>query len=169
MAAGDMLIQKGTAKLVNGEASADTAWSMEGVTNGSGRVSAQIDLGANPRGATIDWICEVQFQATPTQGKGLELYVAEALDNANTRMAGDLGTTDAALGDVDMRRNLTPIGYVVSENAAASEKCIASGRFDTFKRYITFVGYNDSGATTNATDSNFKFYYQVTYWQAQSA
>lgn len=165
--ANESYINKATAKKVNGEAGADTEWSMEGVANGAGRVSAQIDLGAVPRGAIIDWICECQFQATPTQGKGLELYVAEALDNASSRMTGDLGTVDAALGDVDMRRNLRPIGYVVSENAAASEKCIAGESFVTFKRYINFVGYNDAGASVNSTDSNFQFFYQVTYFQGQ--
>lgn len=165
--ANEAYINKGTAKKVNGEAGADTAWSMEAVANGAGQVSAQIDRGAVPRPAIIHWVCEAQFQATPTQGKGIELYVAEALDNVNTRMAGDLGTTDAALGDVDMRRNLRPIGYVVSENAAASEKCITTGSFVSFARYITFVGYNDSGATINATDSNFVFFYQETYFQGQ--
>jgi hypothetical protein len=157
----------GTAwKKVNGEAGADTAWSMEGVTNGAGQVSAQADLGALPRGAIIDWQCEAQFQATPTQGKGIELYASGA-DQTSSRVDGDIGTSDAALGDVDMRRNLYQFGYVVSENAAASEKCIASGYFPWTKRYISFVGYNDSGATTNATDSNFIFYYRVVYPEVQ--
>lgn len=152
--------------LVNGEAGAATAWSMEGVTNAAGRVSAQIDLGVLPRGATIDWQCEAQFQATPTQGKGIELYAAGA-DQSSSRIDGDIGATDAALGDVDMRRNLYQFGYVVSENAAASEKCIASGRFPWTQRYLSFVGYNDSGATINATDSNFIFYYRVSYPEVQ--
>jgi hypothetical protein len=165
--AGELYIQKGTAKLVGGESGADTAWSVEGLANTAGQVSAQIDLGAVPRPCIIDWICEVQFQATPTQGKGLELYASFALDNENTRLDGDVGTSDAALGDVDMRRNLTPIGYVVSENAAASEKCIASGSFVTYKRYLSLVAYNDSGASVNATDTNFKFYYQTAYFQGQ--
>lgn len=160
-------INNGTALLINGEAGAAVAWSMEGVTSGAGRVSAQIDLGAAPRPRRFKWVCEVQFQATPTQGRGLELYIAEALDNLNTRMSGDLGTTDAALGDVDMRRNLKGIGYVVSENAAAAEKCIAFGEFETSARYISMVGYNDSSATINATDSNFVFYLQPVYDEGQ--
>lgn len=167
MATSAVYINNGTAIKVNGEAGADVAWSMEAVSNGAGRVSAQIDLGATPRPSRYKWICEAQFQATPTQGRGLELYVAEALDNASSRMSGDLGTTDAALGDVDMRRNLKGIGYVVSENAAASEKCIAFGEFTTSARYISLVGYNDSGATTNATDSNFVFYLQPVFDEGQ--
>ena len=62
--------------------------------------------------------------------------------------------TDAALGDVDMRRNLQFIGYVVSENAAASEKCVASGVFQFPNRYLSLVVYNAAGASVNATDSS---------------
>jgi hypothetical protein len=160
-------INKGSAVLAGGEAGAGVAWSMEGVTNGNGRVAAQYDLGAIPRAAMIEWSCEVQFQATPTQGKGIELYVAFAPDHDSTQIDGDVGATDAALGDVDMRRNLTFIGYVVSENAAASEKCVASGRFMATHRYVSFVGYNDSGATINATDTNFRFDFRLVYWEGQ--
>lgn len=165
--ANEAYINKGTARLAGGEIGADVAWSMEGVTNANGRVSAQYDLGVAPRPGMIEWSCEVQFQATPTQGKGLELYVAFAPDHDSTQIDGDVGATDAALGDVDMRRNLMPIGYVVSENAAASEKCVASGRFMATMRYISFVGYNDSGATINATDTNFRFDFRPVYWQGQ--
>lgn len=165
--ANEAYIRKGTSKLVNGEAGADVAWSMEGVTNAAGRVSTQIDWGAAPRPDEYAWSCEVQFQATPTQYKGLELYVAGAPDGDATQIDGDLGATDAALGDVDMRYNLQAIGYVVSENAAASEKCVRSGRFRFTERYMTLVGYNDSGATINATDSNFRFDIVPIYYQGQ--
>ena len=165
--AGEVYINKGTAKKVNGEAGADVAWSMEGVTNGAGRVSAQIDWGALPRPSRYEWHCEVQWQATPTQGKALELYIATAPDNDATMIDGDVGSSDAALGDADMRRNLRAIGAVVSENAAASEICKASGEFECSSRYMSIVGYNDAGATINATDSNFVFYIQPVYDQAQ--
>jgi len=157
----------GTALLVNGEAGANYAWSVEGLTNANGRVSAQIDLGAAPRPYKFKWVCEVQFQATPTQYKGLALYKAGAPDGTATRVAGDIGQADAALGDVDMRYNLEYVGYVVSENAAASEKCIATGYFEHYDRYITLVGYNDSGAAVNATDSNFVFTLQPIAHQGQ--
>lgn len=166
--ANEAYINKGTAKLANGESGADVAWSMEGVSNGAGRVSAQFDLGSLPRGAIIEWSCEVQWQATPTQGAVLELYAAGAPDHDATQIDGDIGNSDAALGDVDMRRNLRYFGCVMSENAAASEKCVASGRITNWTaRYISFVGYNAAGATINATDSNFRFDFRVVYWQGQ--
>lgn len=165
--ANEAYIRKGTSKLVNGEAGADVALSMEGVASAAGRVSAQIDWGAAPRPAIYEWSCEVQWQATPTQGGMLELYVAGAPDGDNTQIDGDVGTTDAALGDVDMRRNLRYIGCVVSENAAASEICVASGTFEFTQRYMSIVGYNGGGSTINATDSNFRFNIVPVYWQGQ--
>ena len=165
--ANESYIRKGTSKLVNGEAGAASALSAEGVANAAGRVSDQIDWGAAPRPDRYEWSCEVQFQATPTQGLGLELYVAGAPDADSTQIDGDIGATDAALGDIDMRRNLRFIGYVVSENAAASEKCVASGDFTFTPRYMSIVGYDASGATINATDSNFRFDIVPVYTQGQ--
>lgn len=165
--ANEAYIASGTALLINGEAGADYAFSVEGLTNAAGRVSAQIDLGAAPRAGMYAWSCEVQFQATPTQYKTLDLYIAKAPDGDSTQIDGDVGASDAALGDVDMRYNLKYIGSVVSENAAASEKCVASGEFVCYDRYISIVAYNDSGATVNATDSNFRFDLTPKSWQGQ--
>lgn len=165
--ANEAYIKTGTALLISGVSGADYAWSVEGLTNANGRVSAQIDLGASPRPGLYKWSCEVQFQATPTQGLGLELYKAGAPDGDATQIDGDIGSTDAALGDVDMRRNLKQFGYVVSENAAASEACVASGVFEHTDRYLSLVAYNGSGATVNATDTNFVFTLQPFSWQGQ--
>lgn len=158
---------EGTTLLINGEASADYAWSVEALANAAGRVAVQIDLSAAPRPYKLKWTCECQFQATPTQYKGLEIYRAGAPANDSTRIDGDVGATDAALGDVDMRQNLKFVGYVVSENAAASEVCRASGEFEHVDRYLTLVAYNDSGAAVNATDSNFKFWLTPIWYQGQ--
>lgn len=165
--ANEAYIKTGTALLISGAAGADYAWSVEGITSGAGRVSAQIDLGVSPRAGLYKWSCECQFQATPTQGLGLELYKAGAPDGDSTQIDGDIGSSDAALGDVDMRRNLKGIGYVVSENAAASEVCVASGVFEHVDRYLSLVAYNASGATVNATDTNFVFTLQPFSWQGQ--
>ena len=162
--ANETYINNGTSLLINGEATADYAFSVEGISNGTGRVSAQIDLGAAPRPFLYTWSSEVQFQATPTQYKGLELYIATAPDDDSTQIDGDVGASDAALGDVDMLRNLQQIGYVVSENAAAGEKCVASGDVEIFTRYVSIVAYDDSGATVNATDSNFRFNLQPKFF-----
>jgi len=155
--ANEAYVANGTALLINGEAGANYAWSVEGLANSAGRVSAQIDLGAAPRPYIYSWSCEVQFQATPTQYATLDLFLAEAPDSDSTQISADVGSSDAALGDVDMRYNLRYIGSIVSENAAASEKCVGQGVFSTYARYISLIAYNASGASVNATDSNFRF------------
>lgn len=158
--ANEAYINTGTALLISGAGGANYAWSVEALTTSNGRVSAQIDLGAAPRPYMYKWSCECQWQATPTQGAVLELYKAGAPDGDSTQIDGDVGASDAALGDVDMRRNLEYFGRVVSENAAASEACVASGMFNHYDRYLTLVAYNAAGATINATDTNFVFILQ---------
>ena len=165
--ANETYLASGTSLSINGEAGADYAFSVEGLADQAGRVSAQITLPASPRPAEYEWSCEVQFQATPTQYKTLDLYIAEAPDADSTQIAGDVGASDAALADVDMRHNLRYIGSVVSENAAAGEKCVKMGSFVTTARYISIVAFNDSGAAVNATDSNFRFDLTPKYWQGQ--
>lgn len=165
--ANEAYVKENTTLLISGASGADYAWSMEGVTTANGRVSAQIDLGASPRPAWFSWACKLQFQATPTQGLGVALFKGGAPSSDATMIDGDVGSTDAALADIDMRRNLVQFGYVVSENAAANELCIASGNFYHPHRYLTLVGFNESGATLNATDTNFVFYLTPLSWQAQ--
>jgi hypothetical protein len=94
--------------------------------------------------------------------------VAGAPDADNTQIDGDVGTSDAALGDVDMRRNLKWIGSVISENAAANEACVASGSFVFPQRYMSVVAYNGGGSTIHATDSVFRFNIVPLYWQGQA-
>jgi hypothetical protein len=167
--ANEAWINKGTAKTVGGGGTPDVAWGIHGLASNAGRVSAQIDWGTLPRPARYEWSCEAQWQATPSQGGVLELYIATAPESDSTQIDGDVGASDAALGDVDMRRNLRAIGAVVSENAAASEVCVASGEFTCTSRYMTIVGYNNGGgsAALNATASNFVFIIQPVYWQGQ--
>lgn len=166
--ANESYIVNGTSLLLNGvTASADYDFSVENLTNGNGQVSEQVDLGLAPRPVIYQWSCEVQFQATPTQYSTLDLYIAEAPDGDPTQVDGDVGQVDAALADIDMRYNLRYIGSVVSENNAASEKCVASGEFVTYNRYISIVAYNDTGASVNATDSNFRFDLQPKSYQGQ--
>lgn len=165
--ANESYITNGTSLSINGEAGADYAFSVENLANDAGRVSAQVDLGAAPRASIYQWSCEVQFQATPTQYGALVLYIAEAPDGDSTQISGDVGASDAALGDADMLYNLRYIGSVVSENALASEKCVATGEFTTFCRYISIIAFNQAGSSVNATDSNFRFDLQPKAYQGQ--
>jgi hypothetical protein len=149
-------ILTGTALKANGESDADIAFSMEGVTTGAGRVSAQYDLGASPRDFEFDWTAEALCQATPTQYTTIDFYVAISPDNDSTMIPGDIGSSDAALGDLDQLRNLQYIGSIIVEEADTT-KMVGFGTFRCTGRYLQIVGYNGSGATLNATAANFIF------------
>jgi len=152
----------------NGEAGADVAFSIEGITSTSGRVSAQKDLGASPRDGWYYWHGEILMQATPTQYTSLKLFAASAPDGDSTMITGDVGATDAALGDVDQLRNLQPIGDIVIEEADTT-KMVGSGVFFFPHRYLSLVLHNDAtGATTNATDSNCIILVNSYNWQGQA-
>ena len=152
---------------INGEAGADHAWSVEGVVDGAGRVSIQIDLGVAPRASWFDWSCEILCQATPTQGAVFELFRAGAPEDDSTQISGDVGAADAALGDVDQVRNLIPVGAVTVEEADTT-KMVGEGSFLHTQRYLTLVCLNSTGATINATDSNFVFKMTERAWQGQA-
>jgi len=142
--------------LISGAASADHAWSVEGISDGAGRVSIQIDLGARPDSYIFSWSGEVLFQATPTQYNLLEFYKAGAPDDDSTQIDGDVGASDAALGDVDQVLNLDPIGSIIVEEADTS-KMVGSGEFEHKDRYLSLVALNNAGSAVNATDTNFVF------------
>ena len=151
--ANENYIDQGTTLKINGEVDADYAWSMEGVTDNNGRVSARIDLGATPRPYLYRWRCKCAWQANPAQGTGLELYQSES---DGTYEDGDVGTADAALSDTDITRNLHMFGIVKADEADTSDQ-IKGGVIEVYERYLSIVGFNKTGATLNATDSNFYF------------
>ena len=138
----------------NGEAGADVAFSMEGLTDGAGRVSAQKDWGSSARAFKYKATVSAQWQATPTQYGTLDFYLAES--NDGTIIAGDVGSSDAALGDLDQVKNLIYIGSLVVEEADTTVMR-AILEFESKARYFSVVGVNNGGATLNATDSNFDF------------
>lgn len=151
--AGERYIAPGTAVHFNGTVGADVAFSMEAVANNAGRVSAQYDLGASARPDMYEWRCNCKWQATPTKGGALRLYLAQG---DGTDVDGDVGTSDAALGSEDQVVNLHDIGNVIVETANTT-KMVASGVCVITSRYVSVVGLNKGGATLNATDSEFDF------------
>ena len=160
MATSQALLISLTNLLFNGEAGADVALSFEAVVNAAGRVSAQKDFGAAVSGSgrpmLFNWSGEVLGQATPTQYGTVDLYLATAPDHDPTQISGDIGSADAALGDLDQLRNLKYIGALVFEEGDTT-KMVGDGEVTITKRYGSIVAVNNSGATINATDSSFRF------------
>ena len=170
--ANEAYINAGTSILINGEASADVDFDVQGLTDGNGHISAQRDWGAPPQPFMYEWICECQFQATGlTQYGTLDLYVSEAPDGFATEHTGDPNDDTApvneALAQVDMVQNMKWIGAVVVEVATANVVMRASGVFESTFRYHAYVALNNSGASLHATDSNFIWRVKPIYVQGQ--
>lgn len=148
----EMYIAEGSTLRINGEVGADYAWSMEGVANGAGRVSARIDLGEAPRPYLYRWRCKLACQATPTAGNQLRLYKSES---NGTYADGDVGEADAAIAEAQLT-NMRQFGAVTVDTADTSDQ-IAGGVVEIHERYVSIGGWNATGAAINATDSNFVF------------
>jgi hypothetical protein len=148
----ELYILEGTTLLIAGEVGADYAWSMEGIANGAGRLSAQIDLGADPRPYMYRWRCQVKYQATPTANTDLRLRKVES---DGTYADDGLGESDAAVATEPVNAKQF---HTVKTQAAGTQVNIGGGLVEIYEQYVSFVGWNASGATTDATDSNFKFF-----------
>lgn len=156
-----------TSLLFNGEASGITAaWSVEGLATASGRVAAQWDRGTGSKPAFYHAQAKVQWQATPTQYGSLDIYAAFAHADS-TVIDGDVGASDAALGDVDQLKNLIHVLSVIAEEADTTVMVASRPQFYIPARYVSLVAYNTAGATINATDSNFKFWLTPTPFEVQ--
>lgn len=132
----------------------DFAWTMEGVSYGAGRVSAQIDLSAAPRADFYRLDISAMWQATPVQYQALEIFGAFAPETDNTMVDGDVGVVDAALGSIAQTINMQPLGPVLVESADTT-KMKSSFNFKATGRYLSLVGVNNGGATLDATPGNF--------------
>ena len=168
MAANDQWLVKGTTQLFNNGGSEDVAFSMQGVADGAGRVSAQKDWTAGARPSEYEWFGELQLQATPTINGTVDFYAAAGQDGTPTRVWGNVGQADAALADVNIARNLLYIGSITVESATANKKFINGGTFTFTPRYMTIVGINNAGSAIHATAANFLFYVQPYNYQVQS-
>lgn len=149
----EIYLAEGVALKINGEVDADYAWSLEGMANAAGRVSARIDLGAAPRPYLYRWRCLCCWQANPTKGGALMLWKSES---DGTHADGDVGTTDAALGADNALANCRHFGQVVADTADTSNQ-IAGGVVEIHERYVSFVAWNFGGTALNATAGNCIF------------
>ncbi len=159
----EIYINEATAIVVSGAVGADYAWSVEGTANGKGRVSAVIDLGAAPRTCTYRWRCNVAFQATPTAGNDLRLRKAES---DGTDVDAGTGTADAEIA-AEPTYNCKQFG-AVKVQAAGTQDNISGGIVEIYERYVVLVAWNASGATANATDTEFHFTLTPIYDQQQT-
>lgn len=130
----------------------DVTFECDGLSNGAGRQSAQLDLGSAARSRRYAWRAFVQAQATPTVGDVLRVYLKTS---DGTHPDNDDGTGDAAVSAEDKLRNLQFIGVIECDEAAANIEFVAQGEVEINARYVQIVFWNELGATlTTDVDEN---------------
>lgn len=138
--------------LVFGQGSYDALMTLRAIANGAGRVSTQLDLGADPRTILYLWEAQFKCQAAVVVGSGVQINFATAHSSASAIDDG-LSATDAALSAVGQIQMSPYAGDVKSAGTASGAGPFkAGGKITLYSRYVSAVLWNASGQTT--TDAN---------------
>lgn len=139
----------------------DAALTLSGVTNGAGRQSAKVDLGAT-RAAGYEVLGCVDFTGeTPTAGGRIDYYWAPSTSgtagngNVAGNSGGDAAAPDGALGSITLAEFLLQcdfIGSLIVHDGAVVQNGLVSPRFEPSSRYGQLVVVNNSGGTFEADD-----------------
>lgn len=126
------------------------------LANVAGRYSTQWDRtgGAVSKPDRYLWHARTKIAVAPAVGTILTIYLGASDGTDND---GELGTTDAALPAADRRRNLTPIGVIVADEASTSRVMKSSGIVELTARYYTLAWYNEFGQALSATAGDHVF------------
>src|SRR6185436_16746732 len=97
MSVSSIFLSEGTQKVFK-NSGGDVVWTPKNISNGNGRISAVLDLGAAPRRFEFGWGLLSKFQSA-TAGNAIRMYVVQLETNATTYQdgGGGLGTSDATL------------------------------------------------------------------------
>jgi hypothetical protein len=131
----------------------DAAWEVDGITDGAGRQSAQLDLwgsATTPKSFLYTWRAFFQCQATPTLGTVIRIYGKTSDGNWPDN---DDGTSEGAVSNQQKVRNLHYWGAVQCDEAAANIPFVKSGLIYIPHRYLQVAMFNSMSATTT-TDEN---------------
>jgi hypothetical protein len=167
--ANEIYLKHGITVVFGSEGGDDVAWTTEGVTNGSGRQSAQHDFGvdtaARPDELQIRFFTQCQA-TTPVIGNTIDVY-AKTSDHATLHLDNDEGTGDIALSSSDKLKNLHYVGSAIVDEVVADIEFVLSTRFITSHRYIHFVFENNSGASITSDVAETKLEMTPIYYQGQ--
>lgn len=145
MATGDIVVYNGTAKVWKSSAG-DAVLTMTSVANGAGRVGGALDMGT-PRAGRYRVQVQYKGAATPTSGAPLEVYLVRSDDN--TTRDANLGSSDAAVTDADLRAQCLFCGNLPMDNVTTQQ--VASFEVETGARYLSPLLWNATGAAASST------------------
>lgn len=133
----------------------DVTWTLANLANAAGRISAQLDLGANSRSGIYQWMFRYTAAVNPTVGLGVNLY---AVFSDGTDVAGGLGTSDAAIATETIltHSNAQFIAPITANEASTSRAFTRFGTLWIPTRYVSFAVWNALGqALTNTAGNHY--------------
>jgi hypothetical protein len=143
--ANEVLIKNGTSKTFK-SSGGDVTFTPTSLANGAGRLSAVLDLGATRAGRYRIQVT-TDFNAAPTAGNPLEVYLVRSDDN--TVRDGALGSADAAVSDGDIRAQCLFCGILPADNTTTTQT--GSFEVETGARYVSVLWWNASGQALSGT------------------
>lgn len=141
----EILVKYGTAKSWK-NTGGDAVFTGTSVANGAGRIGGALDFGATRAGRYRVQVV-TKFVATPTSGAPLEVYLVRSDDN--TTRDANLGSSDAAVSDTDLRAQCLYCGSLPADNVTTQQ--VASFEVETGARYLSPLLWNATGAALSAT------------------
>ncbi len=138
----------------------DAIFECDGIADGTGWQSAQIDLGAAPRSDRFKFKGFLQLQATtPVVGNTIRQYLSTSrtATASTAKASNDDGLTSVVVSAEDKLKNLMQIDSIIVDQAAADIEFVASGEVTLLERYVQIVWWNASGAaiSTDVDESGF--------------
>lgn len=124
------------------------------VANAAGRKSAQLDRGTGAKpGRYAVWATCKFVTAAPTIGALVRFYLAEGFGTGTDQIAGNPGTTDAAVTAETDFNGWSPLGALVVDAASTARDMVQFlGYVEISARYINVGLWNASGGTVDADD-----------------
>lgn len=148
-----ILVNPGTA-LVFKDSGGDAVFMGADVANGAGRVSAQLDRGSGAKpGRYAVWATVKFVTAAPTVGAPVRFYLAEGFGTGTDQIAGNPGTSDAAISAETSFYGFSKLGDLVVDTASTARDMVQFlGYAEISARYISVGLWNASGGTVDAND-----------------
>ncbi len=159
-------LRRGTAKAFRASGG-DATFTVDGIANGAGRVSARADWGANPAPDLYEIICEIDSTSTPTTGTVARVYwIGSDAATGGVRADGGWAETDAAASDEDRFRNATVVASVQADEVSGN-KFTRTVRYVDSRRYCQVAVWNAYGVALSASANDTIITVTPLYYESQ--
>lgn len=142
------------------DSGATHAITLKGLASGTGRQGVEHDFGVAAVEREFAWFAQVQFDTAtaPVVGETVDIYLKTAPDGANYDNDDGDGT-DIAVSAEDKLKNLTFLGSIVVDEAAADVKMQTSGLIEIAAEKVAPVFWNATADTLDddASTTDLKF------------